>query len=50
MENYLQQFEVTNLIKRDSIEIELGFDLIKFRNIQKMILVNCYTECLGIEN
>jgi hypothetical protein len=35
MENYLQQFEVTNLIKCDSIEIELGFDLIKFRNIQK---------------
>jgi len=50
MENYFQQFEVTNLIKRDSIEKELGFDLIKFRNIQKMILVNCYTECRGIEN
>jgi hypothetical protein len=34
MENYLQQFKGISLIKRDSFEIELASDLIKFTNLQ----------------
>jgi hypothetical protein len=34
MESYLQQFEGISLIKRDTNEIELACDLIKFTNLQ----------------
>jgi len=36
MDNYLQQLKGINLIKRDSVEIELAFDLIKFTNLQNI--------------
>ncbi len=36
MENYLQQFKGISLIKRDSFEIELASDLIKFTNLQNI--------------
>jgi hypothetical protein len=41
MENFLQQFEGTSLIKRDSIEIELVFDLIKFTILQNIFSDTC---------
>ncbi len=41
MENFLQQFKGTSLIKRDSIEIELAFDLIQFTNLQNIFSDTC---------
>ncbi len=37
MENYVQQFERTSLIKRGSIRIDLAFVLIKYPNLQNII-------------
>jgi len=36
MENYVQQFERTSLIKRGSIRIDFSFVLIKYTNLQNI--------------